>query len=47
MVKGGWGANKRAKNFVRRGSGIGGGYQGKIDTSTQNKNGKSHKEHIE
>jgi len=28
MVKGGWGANNRAKNYVKRGTGVGGGYYG-------------------
>ncbi len=43
MVKGGWGANNRAKNYTKQGSGIGGGYHGKIETSPQSKNNKSHK----
>lgn len=44
LVKGGWGANNRAKNYIKRGSGIGGGYHGKMDGSPNSKsNGKSHK----
>jgi hypothetical protein len=30
MVKGGWGANNRAKNYVKRGSGAGGGHYGQV-----------------
>jgi hypothetical protein len=30
MVKGGWGANNRAKNYAKRGSGTGGGYYGPV-----------------
>ena len=26
MVKGGWGASNRAKNYVKRGTGVGGGH---------------------
>ena len=29
MVKGGWGANNRAKNYVKRGTGVGGGHVSK------------------
>lgn len=47
MVKGGWGANNRAKNYVKRGSGVGGGYHGPIELSPNSKNSKSHKEHFE
>jgi hypothetical protein len=47
-VKGGWGANNRAKNFVKRGTGVGGGSHGKVETSPNNhSNSKSHKEHLE
>jgi len=42
MVKGGWGANNRAKNYVKRGTGVGGGYYGLVD-STPPKNNKSHR----
>lgn len=30
MVKGGWGANNRAKNYAKRGTGTGGGYYGQV-----------------
>lgn len=43
MVKGGWGASNRAKNYVKRGSGVGGGFHGKLETSPQSKNNISHK----
>lgn len=29
LVKGGWGASNRAKNYVKKGSGIGGGFHGR------------------
>ena len=48
MVKGGWGASNRAKNYVKRGSGIGGGYHGRMEKSPQNRsNSKSHQEHFQ
>lgn len=48
MVKGGWGASNRAKNYVKRGSGVGGGHISRSELSPQNKSGsKSHKEHLE
>lgn len=31
MVKGGWGANNRAKHYIKRGSGVGGGHYGTSD----------------
>jgi hypothetical protein len=43
MVKGGWGANNRAKNYVKKGFGVGGGHYGTSDSSTPPKNNKSHK----
>ena len=43
MVKGGWGANKRAKNYVKRGSGAGGGHYGEIEYNTPPKINKSHR----
>lgn len=47
MVKGGWGANNRAKNYVKRGTGVGGGHVSKAEVSPQSKSGnKSHKEHL-
>ena len=46
MVKGGWGANNRAKNYVKRGSGVGGGYYGQLDSPTPPKSTKSHREHL-
>lgn len=48
MVKGGWGASNRAKNYVKRGSGMGGGHISRSELSPQNKSAsKSHKEHFE
>ena len=48
MVKGGWGASNRAKNYVKRGTGVGGGHISKSELSPQSKSGgKSHKEHLE
>ncbi len=29
LVEGGWGASNRAKNYIKRGTGIGGGSHGK------------------
>jgi hypothetical protein len=46
MVKGGWGANNRAKQYVKRGSGVGGGHYGQVET-TPPKSNKSHREHLE
>jgi len=46
MVKGGWGANNRAKNYVKRGSGVGGGHYGQLDSPTPPKSTKSHREHL-
>jgi hypothetical protein len=44
LVKGGWGASNRAKNYVKKGSGIGGGYHGRSEVSPTSKSpGKSHK----
>jgi hypothetical protein len=48
LVKGGWGASNRARNFVRQGSGVGGGYHGRMNPSPPNRSGsKSHKEHLD
>lgn len=47
MVKGGWGANNRAKNYVKRGSGVGGGHYGQLDSATPPKSNKSHREHLQ
>ena len=45
MVKGGWGPHKRANNYVKRNTGVGGGNCSKMDASPEtNKTGKSHKE---
>ena len=47
LVKGGWGASNRAKNYVKRGSGVGGGSHGKNELSPPSRaSGKSHKEHF-
>lgn len=48
MVKGGWGANNRAKNYIKRGTGVGGGHISRSELSPQSKSGgKSHKEHLD
>jgi hypothetical protein len=48
LVKGGWGANNRAKNYIKRGTGVGGGSHGKGELSPPSRSGgKSHKEHFE
>jgi hypothetical protein len=45
MVKGGWGANNRAKNYIKKGFGVGGGHYGTADSSITppKNNNKSHK----
>ena len=47
LVKGGWGPHKRANNYVKKNTGVGGGNCNKMELSPQNKQTKSHKEHIE
>ena len=47
MVQGGFGAHQRAKNYVKKGTGVGGGFYGKADLSPPQKSSKSHKDHIE
>lgn len=44
MVKGGWGAHKRANNYVKKNTGVGGGNCSKMEKSPDNsKPNKSHK----
>ena len=49
LVKGGWGPRNRANHYVKKNSGVGGGYSAKMEhsPSPQHGNNKSHKEHIE
>lgn len=48
LVKGGWGPRNRANQYVKKNSGVGGGYSAKMDHSpSPQANNKSHKEHIE
>ena len=47
LVKGGWGPHKRANNYIKKNTGVGGGYSSKMETSPPSKPVKSHKEHIE
>ena len=43
MVQGGWGAHQRAKHYVKRGTGAGGGFYGNVELSPPQKSSKSHK----
>jgi hypothetical protein len=48
LVKGGWGPHKRANNYVKKNTGVGGGYCSKMEGSpNSSKPTKSHKEHIQ
>ena len=47
LVKGGWGPHKRATNYVKKNTGVGGGNCSKMELSPPSKPAKSHKEHIE
>lgn len=43
-MKGGWGPHNRANNFVKKNTGVGGGYCSKMDDSpSPGKVNKSHK----
>lgn len=47
LVKGkGWGPQNRGQNFIKKGTGVGGGQVGTMDTSPGTKNRKTHDEHI-
>jgi hypothetical protein len=47
LVKGGWGPHNRANNYVKKNTGVGGGYCSKMEESPSPKLKKSHKEHID
>lgn len=47
LVKGkGWGPQNRGQNFVKKGTGVGGGHVGNLDNSPGNKGRKNYDTHI-